>query len=199
MPLHVLVGHTANLVGVVVKALLLYGTALLLLRVGERRTLAQLNIFDVIVAVAIGAIVGRTATSSQTSWAEGAVALGTLVVVHRLLSWLRFLPGVRRVTDPAPRVLIAGGVPQRFQLLRSGVTRDDLEAALRQRGIFDIGDVQVALLEGAGKLTVVPRDGGGPLVEAIVRGATAGTQVAATGGAMPATQETPSRGSTSPS
>lgn len=181
MPLHTIVGNTGNLLGVVVKSVLLYGTALLLLRAGERRTLAQLNIFDVIVAVALGAIVGRVATASESSWAEGAVALATLIVVHRLLSWLRFLPGMQRLTDPSPRVLVLDGTPQRFQLLRSGVTRADLEAALRQRGIHDIADVRVALLEGAGKLTVVTRDAGGPLVDAVIRNATIGGDVIRTG------------------
>jgi uncharacterized membrane protein YcaP (DUF421 family) len=190
MPLHTIVGHTGNLLGVVVKSVLLYGTALLLLRVGERRTLAQLNIFDVIVAVALGAIVGRVATASDSSWAEGAVALATLIVVHRLLSWLRFLPGLQRLTDPAPRVLVLDGVPQRFQLLRSGVTPDDLAAALRERGVHDFADVHVALLEGAGKLTVVTRGAGGPLVDAVIRHATLGGDIARTGGQR-------SRGSTS--
>jgi len=183
MPLHVVIDHVGNLAGVALKAALMYGTALLLLRLGERRTLAQLNIFDVIVAVALGAIVGRTSTSSQTAWVEGAVAMATLVVVHRLLSWLRFLPGMRRGTDPAPRVLVADGVVQRFQLLRTGVTLADLEAALRERGVHDLSEVRFALLEGAGKLTVVPRGSGGPLVEGVIRAATAGSAVAATGGA----------------
>ena len=182
MPLHTIVGNTGNLLAVVVKSLLLYGAALFLLRVGERRTLAQLNIFDVIVAVAIGAVVGRVATASESSWAEGAVALGTLILVHRLLSWLRFLPGMQRVTDPAPRVLVLDGRPQEFQMLRSGITADDLQAALRERGVFDLADVRVALLEGAGKLTVVPVDRGGPLVDAVVADATTGRDLMRTGG-----------------
>jgi uncharacterized membrane protein YcaP (DUF421 family) len=43
------------------KAALMYATALTCLRLGKRRTLGQWSIIDFVVAVAIGAIVGRTA------------------------------------------------------------------------------------------------------------------------------------------
>ncbi|HET6907713.1 MAG TPA: YetF domain-containing protein [Mycobacteriales bacterium] len=171
MSADVVVGHLGALPGIVVKSALLYGTALILLRAGERRTLAQLNIFDVIVAVAMGAIVGRAATASTTSWVEGAVALATLIVVHRLLSWLRFLPGMRRVTDPAPRLLVHDGELQRLALFRSGITAEDVEAALRERGFHDLSEVHVAVLEGAGNLTVVRRGAGGPLIDGVIRAA----------------------------
>jgi uncharacterized membrane protein YcaP (DUF421 family) len=79
MRLQELVGGASGLGWVVVKAVLLFAVAVTGLRLGERRTLAQLGAFDfaVAVAVAIGAIIGRTVTTSSTSFATGAVALIT--------------------------------------------------------------------------------------------------------------------------
>ena len=54
-------GQWSQLGGVAGKAALMYVTALVGLRLGERRTLAQWTIIDFATAVAIGAIVGRTA------------------------------------------------------------------------------------------------------------------------------------------
>jgi uncharacterized membrane protein YcaP (DUF421 family) len=51
---------------VAVKAVLLFAVAVIGLRLGERRTLAQLSAFDFMVAVAIGAITGRGATAADT-------------------------------------------------------------------------------------------------------------------------------------
>ena len=48
------------------KAVLLFAVAVIGLRLGERRTLTQLGASDFAVAVAIGSIIGRTATAS--SW-----------------------------------------------------------------------------------------------------------------------------------
>ena len=51
--------------GVAVKAVLMFAVTIVGLRLGERRTLAQLGAFDF--AVAIGAIIGRTVTASSAS------------------------------------------------------------------------------------------------------------------------------------
>lgn len=81
---------------VAAKAVLLHATALAGLRFGTRRTLAQMSPFDLITAAAMGAVIGRTSTSSGTSYAAGAVAVVTLIAVHRLVSLLRYQPAVRR-------------------------------------------------------------------------------------------------------
>jgi hypothetical protein len=74
-----LVGATGGLGWVAVKAVLMFAVTIVGLRLGERRTLAQLGAFDFAVAVAIGAIIGRTVTASSASFATGAVALITLL------------------------------------------------------------------------------------------------------------------------
>src|SRR5215469_13108865 len=84
-----LIGGASGLVWVVVKAVLLFAVAVIGLRLGERRTLTQLNAFDFTVAVAIGSIIGRTVTAASTSFATGAVALVTLLVVHRIVTFAR--------------------------------------------------------------------------------------------------------------
>jgi hypothetical protein len=57
-----LIGGAGGLGWVAVKAVLLFAVAVIGLRLGERRTLAQLSAFDFAVAVAVGAIIGRGAT-----------------------------------------------------------------------------------------------------------------------------------------
>ena len=138
------------------KAALMYATALAGLRLGERRTLAQWTIIDYVAAVAIGAIVGRTATASTQTYAVGATALLTLILLHRLTSLARFQPRLRRLMDHRIRVLIADGELQDRQLRRCGLTRDDVLAELRQRGQFDLNQIRYLLYETKGGLTIVP-------------------------------------------
>jgi uncharacterized membrane protein YcaP (DUF421 family) len=147
---------------VAAKAGLMYGTALVILRVAQRRTLAQWTIIDFAAAVASGAIIGRTALAETQSYAAGAVALLTIVVAHRLASLLRFQPLLSKLTDYRVRVLVADGRVRRGQLRRCGLTDNDLYAELRQRGVFDLGQVQYVLYEAKGGLTVVPRQAAGP-------------------------------------
>lgn len=137
------------------KAALMYGTALVLLRLGERRTLAQWTLIDVIAAVALGAIVGRTAVAQTQSYAAGAVALATVVAVHRLASLLRFTGLFNKLADHRIRVLVADGQLRRGELRRCGLTDNDVYAELRLKGVFDLERVRYVLYETKGGLSVV--------------------------------------------
>ncbi len=152
-----LVGHASQLGGVVAKAALMYVTAWVGFRFGERRTLAQWTIIDFATAVAAGAIIGRTAVASTQSYLTGAVALLTLIVVHRLASLLRFRPLFSRLSEHPIRILVADGKLQRTQLRLSGLTDSDLYAQLRQRGVFDLSELAYVLYEAKGALTVIPQ------------------------------------------
>ena len=152
-----LFGQWPHLGEVAGKAALMYVTALLGLRLGERRTLAQWTIIDFATAVAMGAIVGRTAIAEGQSYLTGAVALFTLIVVHRLASLLRFRPLLGKLADHRVRVLLADGQLRRDQLRLCGLTENDLYAQLRQRGVFDLSQLRYVLYESKGDLTVVPQ------------------------------------------
>ena len=97
-----LVGETGGLGWVAVKAVLMFAVAVIGLRLGERRTLAQLGAFDFAAAVAIGAIIGRAVTAPSASFAVGAVALDTLLVVHRLAAFARRHNRIARTIDHPP-------------------------------------------------------------------------------------------------
>jgi uncharacterized membrane protein YcaP (DUF421 family) len=160
-----LVGGTNGLGWVAVKAVLIFAAVVIGLRLGERRTLAQLGAFDFAVAVAIGAIIGRTVISSSTSFATGAVALVTLLVAHRLVALARRHSQVARIIDHPPRVLVAGGQIRDRELARAGLTTTDVYAMLRQRGVGDLGEVGYLLYETRGATTLIGADGEpGPLV-----------------------------------
>src|SRR3954453_9181098 len=167
-----LIGDRGDLGVVVAKAALMYATALVALRLGERRTLAQWTIIDFATAVAMGAIIGRTAIADQ-SYLTGAVALIALVLVHRAASVLRFNPLFGKLLDHRVRVLVENGEMRGAELRRCGLTDHDLYRELRQRGFFDIGDLRYVLYESKGSITIVSEDSGDPpLVHEGLRSAT---------------------------
>ena len=151
-----IVDHVNNFGAVAGKAVFMYATAVIGLRLGERRTLAQWTIIDFATAVAIGAIIGRTAIADTQSYATGAVALLTLIAIHRLASLLRFRPVAGKLFDHRVRVLVDHGQLRRRQLRMCGLTDNDLYAQLRQRGVFDLTQLRYVLYEAKGDLTVVP-------------------------------------------
>ena len=150
-----LVGDWHRPLHAVVKMVLLFVTAVLALRLTQRRTLAQLAPYDWVVAVAVGAIIGRTATATDASFLTGAAALVALLVAHAVVTRLRFLPGVRRITDPPGVVLVRDGAVVARNLRRSGITDADLALLLRERGAPAVASIALAVLEPRGAVTLV--------------------------------------------
>jgi uncharacterized membrane protein YcaP (DUF421 family) len=153
-----LIGNANGLGWVAAKAVLLFAVAVVGLRLAERRTIAQLSAFDFAVAVAVGAIVGRGATASDTSFATSAVALVTLLLAHRVVAILRRHSRVVRLIDHPPRVLVVRGELQRRELARAGLTAADVYALLRENGVGDLGQVGYLLYEARGTVTVIGAD-----------------------------------------
>ena len=152
-----LVGGAGGLGWVAVKAAALFAVAVLGLRLGERRTLAQLGAFDFAIAVAVGAIIGRTVTT-PASFATCSVALVTLLVVHRVVAFARRHSRIARLIDHPPRVLIAWGEIQKRELARAGLTAADVYALLRQKGVNDLRQVGYLLYETRGTTTLIGTD-----------------------------------------
>ena len=140
------------------KAALMYLTALLGLRVAHRRTLAQWTAIDFAAAVAVGAIMGRTALAPDEPLLVGVVALLTVLLAHAVVTFARYLPWLTKLTDHRVRVLIRDGQVRRRQLLVCGLTEADLFAQLRQQGVYELSGLRYVLYETKGQLTVVRDD-----------------------------------------
>ena len=152
----ILFGDWRQSVAVAIKAIALFLTAAVLFRFKERRTLAEFAPYDWVAAVAVGAIVGRTATAADASWLSGAVALVVILAGHAMVSWLRHWPSFRRFIDPPVLVLIRDGVVDRRNLRRCGMTEADLEAALRQHGYNGPLGIHLAISEARGAISILP-------------------------------------------
>ncbi len=140
------------------KAIALFLTAAAAFRLTLRRTIAEFTPFDWVTGVAVGAIVGRTATAPHTSWLTGTAALLALIVAHDLVARLRFIPWVRRLVDPPVRVLIRDGRLDQRNLKRCKITRADLDAILREHGHRTPDDVRLAVCETKGIVSVFGDD-----------------------------------------
>ncbi|MBC7278826.1 YetF domain-containing protein [Nocardioides sp.] len=141
-----------------------YATLVLLLRLSGKRTLAKLNAFDFVVTVALGSTLATILLDSRTAWADGVVALATLVVlqlvVAALTAWTR---SGRRLLTAGPSVLLRDGVADTAAMRRQRVGMDELRQAVRGTGTGDLSQVAVVVLETDGTMSVIPRSQAGDL------------------------------------
>jgi uncharacterized membrane protein YcaP (DUF421 family) len=154
-----LVGQVHSLGIVIAKAVLMYAVALVGLRLAHRRTLAQWTAIDFAAAVAIGAILGRTALASDQSFLVGATALMTILAAHTLVTFGRYWPWFAKTTDHRVRVLLEHGRLREDQLRVCGLTRNDVFAQLRQHSVRSLSELRYVLYETKGDLTVILEEG----------------------------------------
>lgn len=159
----------STLVATFAVAVGLYLLVVLAFRVGERRTVAELAPFDLAAIIAIGAVVGGTATG-RNSVAVGVTGVVGLLLAHAMVTRTRRLSGVRQLVDQAPVVLVRGGVVQPAGLRRAGLTDEDLRAALRARGVRDLQDVTLAVFETRSGVSVLLGTGPAPLWRDLLTG-----------------------------
>lgn len=143
------------------KMAVLFLMAVLALRLTERRTVARFSAFDFVASVAVGAIIGRTATSATTPLADGAAALLALMLLHSVVSRLRYSVTLRHLVDHSPRLLVVDGEVRTRELVRVGLTDSDLQSSLREKGLTSVHEARYVIFESRGTLSVVRRDAAG--------------------------------------
>lgn len=150
-------GQSDQLAAVAGKVVLMYAVTLFGLRLAHRRTLSQWTTIDFAAAVAIGAILGRTAVAVGESFLVGAVALTTLLATHWVVTMGRYQRWFAKAVDHRVRVVVDDGEVQRRQLRLCGLTENDLLSKLREKGVGNVRDLRFVLYETKGDLTIVPR------------------------------------------
>ena len=142
----------------VVRAMIVYAVALVLVRVGEKRALGKNTALDVVVAVMLGSVVSRGITSVGP--AVGLLGGAMLVFLHWLLSVVTFHSDrLGTLLKGSPRVLVKDGEIDWSAMKESHISRDDLLAALRSESqLDDVDSVRVARLERSGQISAIERD-----------------------------------------
>ncbi|MBW3602254.1 MAG: DUF421 domain-containing protein [Actinobacteria bacterium] len=164
------VGSLPTAAFVAVSTVLIYCSTIVVLRLDERRTLGQMSPFDFVVAVALGAIVARTATTPRPTYVQGLVAVVALLVTHRLLGVCRARSaGVRRALEKPPIVLVSQGSIHGASLRDAHLVETDVLSMLRGHGVVRLQDVDLAVLEPNGTLSVL-LGGERPVDDALLTG-----------------------------
>jgi len=142
---------------------LIYTFLLTVLRLFGRRQLAQLTTFDLVVVLLLGSAVETAMIRGYVVLAAGLVSAASLLLMNAILT--RLMLRSRRfchLVGGGPVLLVNNGAVVEEHLRRAGLTKADLAEALRSQGFSNAGDVQAAVLETDGSLSVIPVDGEQP-------------------------------------
>jgi len=141
---------------VVLVGALAYVALVLLLRISGKRTLTKLNAFDLVVTVALGSTLATVLLSKTVALAEGALALGLLILLQYAIAWLSVRsPGFQAMIKAEPTLLLCRGRFLAAAMRAERITRDEILAPVRASGAADVGKVAAVVLETDGSLSVI--------------------------------------------
>ena len=132
-----------------------YAAIAILLRVAGKRDLAQLNTFDLVVMLLLANVVQNALIGNDNSLLGGLLGATVLLAINATVVRVAALsPRFSAALEGRPTVLIRDGHYDDRALLREGLRRADVEAALRRQMANGAGDVAEATLSPGGALVV---------------------------------------------
>lgn len=142
---------------IILRTVLVYAALLIGLRLAGKREIGQMTVFDLIVLLLIANAVQNAMVGPDSSLTGGILAAAVLLVLNAVLSWLlQQYPRLRKLVEGTPTLLILHGQVLNDKMRREGIDIETLETALREHGISDRKDVEMAVLEIDGTISVVP-------------------------------------------
>jgi uncharacterized membrane protein YcaP (DUF421 family) len=154
-------------VRVPVAELLVRGTVMYLFlyalfRVVIRRRVGAIGMADLLVLVIIADAAQNGMAGEYTTVTEAAVLVCTIVAWNHFFDWLGFrFPRLETWLQPPPLPVVHRGRILRRNMRLELISEQELLAKLREHGVQRVEDVERALIEPDGQVTVIPRAASG--------------------------------------
>lgn len=137
------------------RTLILYAVIIFGVRLMGKRQLGELQPTELVITILISNLATLPLEEASTPLFMGLLPILTLVTFEVFISMINLhCRKARRVFSGKPAVVISGGVIDQDKLHQLRYSVDDLVAQLRSQNIFDVAEVDFAIVETTGKLSV---------------------------------------------
>lgn len=129
------------------------------IRLFGKNQLSQLNAGDVVLLLLISNAVQKAMVGENTSLEGGIIAALVLFIANFIVKRLMF--SNRRFAsfiEADPEILVKDGVADQVALRKVKITFDELNEAIREHGVENMGNVKLAILEVDGNISVISED-----------------------------------------
>lgn len=142
-----------------VRTIILYALIVTALRLTGKRQLGELQPSELVLSIMISDLASVPMADSAIPLLSGIIPIVTIVSAEMILSYIILKSNrVRRVITGQPSVIISHGVVNQREMERLRINIDDLMEELRQKNVMSIDEVNYAILETTGKLSVFPNE-----------------------------------------
>ena len=139
-----------------IRAVVIYVGLLVALRLFGKREVGQFTLYDLVFILLVANALQPAITGPDTSVVGGLILIAALVGTNYLVGKLDNLPRFHQLFTPAPAVIVKDGKYISDVMKREGVDPQEVEMSMREHGVVDMKDVQLAVLEPDGTISIVP-------------------------------------------
>ena len=146
-------------VEIIIRTLSVYIFMIIAIRIFGKKELAQLSVIDLVFILLISNSVQNAMVGPDTSLRGGLVAAIALFLANFTLKQILYRSKkISNLIQGESILLIYKGVPNMENCKKADITMDELEAATREHGTKDIQNVDLAILEVDGNISVISND-----------------------------------------
>lgn len=147
-----------------IRTIILYILVVVALRVMGKRQIGQLQPSELVVAMMISELASIPLEKTATSLLTGIVPVVVLIIAEATFSYLTLKSRkLRRAISGVPTILIEKGKIAEKEMERLRFNIDDLMEELRANGYPNITDIEYAIIETTGQLSVIPKSNKRPI------------------------------------
>jgi len=144
---------------VIISSAVVYIFISIAIRIFGKKELAQLSTLDIVFVLLISNAVQNAMVGSDTSLLGGLLAAITLFALNFLFKQLLFRSkGLTHLLEGEPVILVSEGKIKDKNLRKMEITTDELLEAIHEHGVHSIYDVNLAILEVDGNISVISND-----------------------------------------
>lgn len=141
-----------------IRAIILYLVVLIVMRLMGKREIGQLQPFELAISIMIADLASIPMGELGIPISNGIIPILGLLVIYMVISILNMKSmNFRKIMSGQPAILIYRGKVNEKALRRENVTINELQERLRVDNIFNLGDVEYAILETNGELTLIQK------------------------------------------
>lgn len=144
--------------GLLIRTVIIYFVVFLILRFMGKREIGKLSVFDLVISVMIAEIAVIVLEDMDRALWEGILPMVVLLLIQVVSAYMTMKSRkLRLLFDGKPSVIIDKGKLNSDVMRKQRYNLDDLMLQLRENKVSAVSDVEFAILETSGKLSVIPK------------------------------------------
>lgn len=144
---------------IVFSSLSVYLFIIVAIRLFGKKELAQLSIIDLVFILLISNAVQNAMVGSDSSLTGGLVAASTLFIVNYLFKYILYrFPRLDKIVQGTDLLLIYKGQINQTNIIKARITQEELLEAVREHGVSEIREVDLAVLEIDGNISIISNE-----------------------------------------